>query len=194
MTQPATGAPETGEPNTTADPPTPETDETDWKAEAEKHKADVEKWKAMSRKNEADLKAERDKAAKATMTADEKAVADAEAKGRKEALKAAGERLAAAEFRSALAEAGVSLGEAASDIDMRKFVGDDGEPDMDAIGKAVKRFAKLAPKAPTTPGKSGGDFSGGTGAGQPISEAQLRAMSEDDIAKALVEGRLNHLL
>lgn len=200
MTDP-TGAPATGEPNTdpktdpTTPPATPPADPPKEPTETEKLQAEIDKWKAMSRKNENDLKTERDKAKTAGMSADEKAVAEAKAEGRKEAAKASGERLAKAELRSALATAGVTdPGDVIEDWDMRRFVDDDGEPNDDAIAKAVKRHLKLNPPKDKAAGKSGGDFSGGTGAGQPITEAQLATMSSDEIAKAYGEGKLKHLM
>jgi hypothetical protein len=201
MTQPADGAPETGAANTdttgTTDPATDqtatsETDTTDWKAEAEKAKADAEKWKGLSRKNEDAYKAERDKAAKAGMTADEKATADAEAKGRKAAAQEYGAKLALAEFKAAAAAKQFDPSEILDDLNLSKYVDDDGTVDTAAITKAVAKFAKLA--KPAAAGQSGGDFAGGTGAGTPITEAQLAKMSSDDIAKAYAEGKLKHLL
>lgn len=169
------------------------TDDTDWKALAEKAQADADKWKNLSRKNENDLKTERDKAKTATMSADEKATAEAEQRGRQAAAVDYGKRLAAAEFKAAAATAGLDLTEIAGDINTDKFVDDKGDVDEAAIKAAVKRFAKLAPKAAAS-GASGGEFTGGNGAGQPITEAQMRAMSPADRAKAYAEGKLNHLL
>jgi hypothetical protein len=47
---------------------------------------------------------------------------------------------------------------------------------------------------PPPPGQSGGDFSGGTGQGAPITEAQLAQMTPEQIDKAFSEGKLSHLL
>lgn len=62
-----------------------------------------------------------------------------------------------------------------------------GQPGQPAPGQP-------APGQPAPPAQSGGDFSAGTGAGQPISEAQLAQMSAEEIDKALSEGKLKHLL
>ncbi len=51
-----------------------------------------------------------------------------------------------------------------------------------------------APGQPPAPPTSGAEFPGGNNAGMPITEAQLNAMSAAEIAKALEEGRLKHLL
>lgn len=53
--------------------------------------------------------------------------------------------------------------------------------------------APTAP-APAPPPASGAEFAAGSGAGAPITEAQLATMSQADIAKAYAEGKLNHLL
>jgi len=52
--------------------------------------------------------------------------------------------------------------------------------------------AQLA--APTPPARAGGEFSGGPGAGAPITEDQLAKMSPAETAKAYAEGRLSHLM
>jgi hypothetical protein len=50
------------------------------------------------------------------------------------------------------------------------------------------------PPVPPPPGQSGGDFSGGTGQGAPITEAQLAQMSPEEIDQAFTDGKLKHLL
>lgn len=94
------------------------------------------------------------KRAAAAMTEHERAVTEAEQRGRAAALADAGTRLARAEFRATAA------GRVEKDAldgfleyaDLKKFVGADGEPDTKAIEAAV---AKIAGPARTT------DFDGG---------------------------------
>lgn len=64
-----------------------------------------------------------------------------------------------------------------------------------AIKDAVTANPALAAagQAPA-PQRSGGEFTGGTGAGAPITEAQLAAMSPEEITKAYSEGKLAHLM
>lgn len=62
-----------------------------------------------------------------------------------------------------------------------------------AIKDAVKANASLK-ATPTGPAVSGGDFTGGTGAGAPITEEQLSKMTPDEVAKAYAEGKLKHLM
>lgn len=111
--------------------------------------ADVEKWKSLARKHEERAKTnataarELEKLRQSAMTEQEKAVAEAEKRGRDAASTAAGLRLARAEFR---AEAAGAADKATVDsfleyADMSKFIGEDGEPDAKAITAAVKRLA-----------------------------------------------------
>lgn len=176
---PRTDPPPAGQP--AADPPA----ETDWKAEARK-------WEKLAKENR-NAATELEKLRKEHMTDQEKAVAEAEAKGRTAAAKDYGTKLAKAEFKAAVAAAGVDLGDAADLIDATQFVDDQGEVDEAAIKKAVAKLAKLAPK-PAGASRSGGEFPGGTGAGTPITEDQLAKMSPDEITKAYGEGKLKHLL
>lgn len=181
-TPPPAPAPEPAPPATDpkpADPP----QETDWKAEARK-------WEKLAKGNK-DAATELDKLRTANMSEQEKAVADAEAKGRTAAAEEYGKKLAAAEFRAAVGAAGLKLGKAADLIDTTQFLTDKGEVDSDAIKKAVTELTKLAPAGPA---RSGGEFPGGAGAGTPITEDQLKSMSPEQIAKALEEGKLQHLL
>lgn len=128
----------TADADTTA---TTDTDVKDWKAEAEK-------WAGLARKHEERAKGnaaaakELEKFRAASMSEQEKAVAEAEQRGRSAALASSGARLARAEFRAAAA------GQVDKDTldgfleyaDLSKFVGDDGEPDDKAITAAVKKL------------------------------------------------------
>lgn len=80
---------------------------------------------------------------KASMTEQERAVAEAKAAGATEAAKASAPRLIKAELRAAAAEAGLpkdALEGFLEYADLSKFAGDDGEPDGKAIAAAVKRL------------------------------------------------------
>lgn len=137
-------------------------------AEVERLKAENEKFKAFARKQEdrakgnADavkerdaLKTELEQFRQSTMSEQEKllakAVQEAEAKGRGDALGAVGQRLVRAEFR-ALAAGGIpDLDGVLDDLNLSKFVGADGEPDTKAIEAAVKRLTPPKPAEPATP-------------------------------------------
>jgi hypothetical protein len=98
------------------------------------------------------------KKAAASMSEQEKAVAEAEQRGRSAALQLAGSRLAKAEFKAAAA--GKLSDEALSGfldyVDVTKFLDSEGEPDTKAIAAAVKRLSGNA-------GNSGsnGSYDGG---------------------------------
>lgn len=83
------------------------------------------------------------KRAAAAMTEQEKAVAEAEQRGRSAALSASGVRLAKAEFRAAAA--GTVSADALDGFleyaDLKRFVDDDGEPDAKAIAAAIKKLS-----------------------------------------------------
>jgi hypothetical protein len=83
------------------------------------------------------------KKATAALSDHERAVAEAEQRGRSEALQATGVRLARAEFRAAAA------GKVDADqldgfleyADLRRFIDADGEPDSKAISSAIKKIS-----------------------------------------------------
>jgi hypothetical protein len=87
----------------------------------------------------ADLK----KKAAAAMSDTERAVAEAEQRGRSAALASAGSRLAKAEFKAAAAGkvSAESVDGFLEYADLSRFVGDDGEPDLKVIGAAIKKLS-----------------------------------------------------
>jgi hypothetical protein len=107
------------------------------------------------------MKAERDAARKeakthqreleklrtASLSEQERAVAEAKTTGAQEATLAAGKRLARAEIRAASASAGFDATDLLDDLDLSRFVGDDGEPDEKAIADRVKKWSAMAPKS-----------------------------------------------
>lgn len=82
------------------------------------------------------------------MSEQEKAIAAAKAEGRTEAVKAAGRRLAAAEFRAAAANKIADPAAALDVLDLARFVNDDGEVDSAALGDVVDRLAAALPAPP----------------------------------------------
>ncbi len=159
-------------PPTPANPPTPTPPaptppaggaEPDWKAEARKWEQ-----RAKDNKGAAD---ELEKLKASQMSEQERAVAEAEKRGRTAAAIEHGKELAAARFEAAASKAGVNLGDAADLIDTARFVDKDGKVDTDGIQAAVKKLAKLAPAK--GPGRSGGDLGGGSGHQAPTIEQQI---------------------
>lgn len=98
--------------------------------------------------------AELKKIREASQTEQEKALAEAEQRGATAALSKVGDRLVRSEFRAAAANRvdKETLDTYLEDVDLRKFVGEDGEPDVKAI---EARITKLGGTAKQT------DFDGG---------------------------------
>lgn len=132
------------DPKTTTTPPTGTPATTDPDADG-----DVAKWKELSRKNEAELRkaqAELDKIRKANETDTEKAVREAEERGRTTALASVTARLISSEIKVAAspklqdpADAEALLG------DVSRFADKDGNVDAAAIGKAIDDLLKSKP-------------------------------------------------
>lgn len=81
---------------------------------------------------------------KSQMSEAEKAIAEAKQAGRAEAATEYGTRLARTELKAAAAAKQVDLAEVLEDLDLTRYVGDDGEPDLKRIQATVDRFASLA--------------------------------------------------
>lgn len=82
----------------------------------------------------------------------ERAVSEAEKRGVASATAAMGERLARAELRAAAAAAKIPNVEDVLDVvDLKRFVGSDGEPNTELIQAVVEKFSRLAPPAPEAP-------------------------------------------
>jgi hypothetical protein len=95
----------------------------------------------------------------ASLSDQERAVAEAKLAGRTEALQGAGAKLAAAEFRAAAAGRLADPAAALEVVDLAKFVNDQGEVDSAKITGLVDKLAGLAP--PPTPGSVPGGPRGG---------------------------------
>lgn len=85
--------------------------------------------------------AELEKLRQQSMTEQEKAVAAARAEGLAEGTRNAGVRLVDAEVRAAAAGRGVDTDALLEGLDRHKFLGDEGEPDRDAITAYIDRIA-----------------------------------------------------
>lgn len=127
-----------------ADEPTTDAPETE--AEDEESEAEEIDWKAMARKHEREAKkaaAELDRVRKANQSEQEKAIDAARDEGRKEASVAAGERLAAAEIRAALKGLVPDPKAIVEDLNLNRYVGDDGEVDEKAVKALAEKYAAL---------------------------------------------------
>ncbi len=121
-------------------------DTTDYKAEAERLKAEKRSLEANNKR----LAKERDDLKAAGMTADEKALNDAKNEGKAEGIKAAGAKLARAEVKAALAGLidPADMADIIEDIDLSKYVKDDGDVDEDAVKALRTKWEKLTGKKP----------------------------------------------
>lgn len=109
--------------------------------------AEVERWKVQARKNEqrakanADAAKELDKLRREGMSDQERAVDEARAQARAETLAEVGSARAADAIRLAANGRVVDVEALIEGIDTTKFVGDDGQPDREAIAAWVDRIA-----------------------------------------------------
>lgn len=123
----------------------PEVEQTDWKAEARK-------WEQRAKENK-QAATELEKKRKAEMTDAERAVAEAEERGRTAAVQEYGKRLATSEIRAAAADAQADLTGVFDYLDLGRFVDENGEPNEKAIksfvaGLPVKDDGKPRPPKP----------------------------------------------
>jgi nitric oxide reductase activation protein len=125
-----------------------EQDATDWKAESRK-------WEQRAKDNSRTAK-ELERQQRASMSDADRAISEAEQRGRTAAATDYGKRLARAEFDSAAGRRNPDFDTASAleFVDLARFIGDDGEPDGKAIKSAVER---LVPE----PAKGAASFDGG---------------------------------
>lgn len=148
--EPATGTEGQPPPATPQAPPEPEPEPEP--AGQEKPTETVEFWKEKAREQEKRAKAnakaqtELEKLRKQTMSETEKAVAEAEARGRQAATADVGQRLAAAEIKAALTGVVSEPEDIIDDLNLTKFLTEDGSVDSDAVKKLRKKYEAMAPK------------------------------------------------
>ncbi|MEU7863491.1 hypothetical protein [Nonomuraea sp. NPDC049141] len=163
--------------------------------DVEKLIADRDKWKSFARKHEDAWKTstqELDALRKANLPDAERAIAEAKEKARSETLAEIGSRLATAELRAAAAWAGVEIPETVSQyLDASRFIGENGDPDAQAISAFVASLQPTGPKFPQNVGI--GPQGSGAGISQ-LTREDLARMTPDQINAAREDGRLNSLL
>ncbi|MGW4663188.1 hypothetical protein [Streptosporangium sandarakinum] len=137
---------------------TPVDELTGLKTALDKERADRKTFEKEAKRAKA-LEAELAKLREAGQTEAEKAIAkareEAAAQARGEVLSTVGQRLVRAEIRAAAAGKVADIDALLEDLNLAKFLTDDGEPDSKAIGEAVKRWAKAAPAEKTPPFNGG---------------------------------------
>lgn len=169
-------------------PPEPaRVEDRDWRAEYEKLQADSRKWEARAKSN-ADAAKELDKLRAQQMTETEKAIAEATSKARADVMAEVGTKLARASIEAALTGVVPNPADVIEDLNLARYIGEDGEPDSKAIDKLRAKYAALIPAAPAAPkvptGKRGGV------ADVITTRAQLQSMTPDEIWKAQQSGRI----
>jgi uncharacterized protein (DUF1501 family) len=170
--------PTRGDPPEPAPDPAPAADPTP----AADLEAEVAKWKALSRQNEKAAKAaqaELDKARQASMSDQEKAVAQARAEGRAEASKETNRKLLHAEVRAAAGGLLADPDDAVHLLDLTPFETND-DPDRKAIRRALEQLVKDKPYLGAQPGNGSGE---GGPRGGPPSSGKL----ENPLARTLAE-------
>ncbi|MDX3027483.1 hypothetical protein [Streptomyces scabiei] len=135
---------------------TDEADTTDWKAEAEKYKALSRKHEARAKENSSAAK-ERDELRKQSMTEQEKAVEEASAKARTEERVRLAGKLARQGFLAAAAGRIPHAASVADDLNLAKYVGEDGEIDESGLAELVDRLAPPKAAKSDKDGEDGGE-------------------------------------
>lgn len=161
----------------------------DWEAEATK-------WKHFARKHETAWEkatAELDALSRAGMTDAEKAIVEAESRGRMDALKSIVVERAQDKLEAAAAKAGVDLTPVLKHLDVNQFVAD-GDVNSKAIGDFVSEFVQFA--APKEPKFAQGLGIGpqGSGSSSQLTREQLSGMSPREISQARKNGHLDALM
>lgn len=125
-------------------------DNTDWKAEARK-------WEQRAKDNKGKA-SDFDRQLKERMSESEKAVAEAEQRGRTAAVQQYGNRLARTEFDALAARRNPDFktNDVLEYVDLSRMIGEDGEPDTKALRAAVERLV------PAPQGEIAPDFTGGS--------------------------------
>lgn len=130
--------------------------------------------------------AELDKARKASMSDQEKAVSEAEARGRSAVTVEVGQRLAAAEIRVALTGVVPDPAATIEDLNLARYVDETGEVDVKAVAALAERYKKMVAGATPAPPPGPGSADGGArgpGATATVTRDQLKTMSQTEIAR-----------
>jgi len=165
---PDPAVPETGAEGTTPPvPPAPSTPSasdpsaTSTQPAEPKPTETVDFWKSQARENEKRAKSNASAAKeleqlKASMMSEtEKAVAEAEARGRAAAVSEVGQRIAAAEIKAALTGIVPDPGDIVEDLNLARYVTDSGDVDTKAIAALKKKYEALKTPPASAPDPKG---------------------------------------
>ena len=163
--------------------------------------AEAAKWKALARKHEAQAKANADAAKRlaeieaANQSDTEKAVKEAEQRGRSAATAELAQRLAAAEVKAALTGVVPDPGSIVEDLNLAKYVTDTGDVDQEAVTALRTKYEAFATKAaPPAPDLKQGAQGNAPGGKSQVTRAELASMTPQEKAAAFDEGRLANVL
>lgn len=182
--------------------PAPETPPADQEPPSPDLQSELDRWKAAARKHEDRAKAnyaavkELEDLKKSQMSETERAVKEAEERGRTSAVSEFGQKIAAAELKAALAGLIADPQGLIEDLNLAKFVTDTGDVDTAAVTALKEKYASLAPAAAATPPNLYQGRQGPPAPGQ-LSQAEADQLSRTDpdaLVRAKAEGRLNDLL
>lgn len=190
-----------------------ELDEENEPDELAKAKADADKWKKLARKHETNAKANRKAADELKkrknegLDENERAVAEAEERGRQAASAEFAQQLAGARVEAALTGVVDDPAAIVEDLNLAKYVTDDSEIDTEAIDALRTKYTALAggkndgdgdgagDKPTTKPDLKQGSRGGGRNGAKPqLKREDLASMSSDEIVAAKADGRLNDVL
>jgi hypothetical protein len=161
----------------------------DWEAEAAK-------WKALARKHEnanASSLKELEQLRIAQMSETDKAIAEAEKRGRDAALKELRADMARAKLQAQAAGKVADVEALLEVVDVSRFLKEDGI-DEEAIAATIERLTKVAPAQPAPP-KFGSVELGPQGdRPRQLGEADLTRMTPEQIVEARSKGQLDDLL
>lgn len=141
-------------------PPTTE----ELQAKVEELTKEARKWETRSKENHA-AKTELEKQRQAAMTDAERAVAEAESRGRTAATTEFGKELAQTQFDALAGRRNPEFdtAKALEFVDLGKFLGEDGRPNQESIQAAVERLVPAPADGPPS-------FDGGTRTPAPASD------------------------
>lgn len=187
-------APPTDPPVTTPPPPTdppppapPPPDPDDALGEAGRRALQAERdARKAAEKKARDTEAELEKLRTAQMSDQQRAIAEAEARGRTAATTEVAQRLAAAEIKAALTGVVPDPAAIVEDLNLGKYITADGDVDADAVKALRTKYEALAPKTPPKPDPGPGD--GGHRGGPPATDPGEMSMA--DYIAARREGRI----
>jgi hypothetical protein len=165
--------------------PTPDPDEALGDAGRRAIQAERDARRAADKKAR-DLEAEIEQLRRAQMTENERAVAEAEERGRKTATTEVAQRIAAAEIRAALTGIVPDPGAVVEDLNLSRYVTDTGDVDTAAVVKLREKYEAFATKNPPKPDPGPGD--GGHRGGPPATDPGEMSMA--DYIAGRREGRI----